>query len=74
VAKLSLVAFARKNPPKRSGVPCWICERPKIAKEIAEARRAGAVSITVTWKWLREKHKYPRARNAVGHHVREHLS
>lgn len=59
VSKPSLADYAKANPPKKGGYPCWACGI-KEADEINEARRNGH-SINTILNWLRDIRGYKDA-------------
>jgi hypothetical protein len=55
-AKLSLAAYAAKNPSRRPGMTCWACSITE-RQEIDEARRNGT-PIPVIREWLINERGY----------------
>lgn len=82
MTRVSLADFAKTEPPKPPGMPCWACHIPE-RDEIDEARRAG-VQIKVIRRWLIEhcgysedvatKSKLDKHFSTSRHHEREIVS
>lgn len=71
--KSSLSEWAKSHDVSRRGGPakCWICARPEVGKDVAEAKKMGWVGSAIH-EYVKEVHGYPYNAGALNNHLRVH--
>ena len=69
---LSPAEWGKSHPARTHGVQCYICVRPELDKIVRYCVDRLGWDCSRTCDYIREQHGYPRKKNAVLIHVREH--
>jgi len=65
--------WAKANPARAQGPPCWLCMHREAAKAIEEFRALTTPpTIRVIAEYLRKFYDFPFSAFSVGRHIREH--
>lgn len=69
---MSPEAWQKLNPPRSRGVQCWLCGHPQVAA-LAKKLHESAWNCEDIARYLKSEHEFPRTRNSISIHLRNHV-
>ena len=67
--------FIAANPRPKTGVPCWICAHPEVAKWLDEVVALGGTTLKQIRAQLQKPPvSFPFTEDSIRRHLREHTA